>query len=128
MVKIFVVDDYVNFLQLFRDAFSSKGIEVYTESDSTNAVERILEVQPNIVFLDMFMPGKDGVQVFQELRKRGFDKRIVFVSGAPWRDIRDKIEILEESCELIRKGGCEFLDKIELCLVEEGFFDAAANS
>ena len=69
-IKILVVDDDPVLCRGIGVALSTDGSVVRCESDSTHAVESAAMFQPDIVLLDVTMPGMDGWQVLQGLRRQ----------------------------------------------------------
>ena len=66
--KILVIDDepdFVTFIQMFLE---DNGFEVITATDGTAGLEKARIEKPDLITLDITMPGKSGVQVFRDLR------------------------------------------------------------
>jgi two-component system, OmpR family, response regulator len=72
--KVLVVDDDVNICELVRLYLEKDGYEVVVAYNGIKAVEVFKDSTPNIVVLDIMLPGMDGWQVCREIRK---------VSGIP---------------------------------------------
>ncbi len=72
MIKVMLVDDQNLVRKGVRSLIElSDGIEVVAESaDGADAVERIPEIQPDVVLLDMRMPGLSGLDVLRNLNER----------------------------------------------------------
>jgi CheY-like chemotaxis protein len=68
--KILVVDDDEDVLRAFRVLLEDNGYVVETASDGLEALERLRTDRPDLVTLDMVMPGSSGVKVYRELRQR----------------------------------------------------------
>jgi DNA-binding response OmpR family regulator len=68
--KIFVVDDDQNICELIRLYLEKEGYEVMTSYRGDKAVEDFAAYAPNLVVLDIMLPGFDGWQVCREIRKR----------------------------------------------------------
>jgi PAS domain S-box-containing protein len=68
--RILIVDDLPEVAQSFRTLLETFGQEVATAHDGRSAIESILEDRPDIVFLDIAMPGMDGYEVARQLRAR----------------------------------------------------------
>jgi DNA-binding NarL/FixJ family response regulator len=68
-----VLDDVV---ALLRDAFNVVGMV----SDGHTALAAILKLEPDLVVLDISMPGMTGIEVARELKCRGNKTRIVFLT------------------------------------------------
>ncbi len=66
--KILVVDDEEDVRTFLVTVFEDAGAEVVTASDGDEAVAMAREHQPDLISLDLSMPGKDGVEAFVELR------------------------------------------------------------
>ncbi len=67
--KILVVDDEEDVRLFLTTVFEDAGAEVITATDGDEAVAMAREHQPDLISLDLSMPGKDGVETFVELRK-----------------------------------------------------------
>ena len=67
--KILVIDDDVNICELIRLYMEKEGFEVLTIYNGIKAVEAFKSFAPNIVILDIMLPGIDGWQVCREIRK-----------------------------------------------------------
>ena len=64
--KILVIDDEENFTQLVKLALSR--YEILTENDSLRALETARQVQPDLILLDVIMPGIDGGELATQMR------------------------------------------------------------
>ena len=69
MGKILVVDDEVEVVRLLKDFLTSKGYEVHTALNGTEAIALVKEVKPDIVLLDIIMPGIGGIDTLKEIKK-----------------------------------------------------------
>lgn len=67
--KILVVDDEQDIVDLISYNLSKEGFKVYTASNGTAAVETAQKVRPDLVVLDIMMPGMDGFEVCRHLRQ-----------------------------------------------------------
>ncbi len=67
--KILVVDDEQDILDLISYNLSKEGFKVYTAANGTQAVEVARKVLPDLIILDVMMPGMDGFEVCRTLRK-----------------------------------------------------------
>src|SRR5699024_6300995 len=68
--KIVVVDDERPIADILEFNLEKEGYEVHCAYDGNDALELILEVVPDIVLLDIMLPGMDGMAVCQEVRKK----------------------------------------------------------
>lgn len=67
--KVLVVDDDVNICELLRLYLEKEGYEVKTVYGGKSGIEAFSRFAPNIVILDIMLPGIDGWQVCREIRK-----------------------------------------------------------
>jgi two-component system, OmpR family, response regulator VicR len=67
--RILVVDDENTIRKVVERHFVPKGYEIFTANDGREALEKIRQVDPHVVLLDITMPNMDGLEVLQNLRK-----------------------------------------------------------
>ncbi len=68
-IKILVVDDEPNILQFLELGLRNEGFKVQTCQDGITAITMLGEFQPQVVILDVMMPGMDGFEVCRMLKK-----------------------------------------------------------
>ncbi len=69
MKRILIADDKATGRELVRTILESDGYEVYEAADGLQAVEQARSIRPDLVILDLHMPGLDGFGVVAVLRK-----------------------------------------------------------
>lgn len=67
--KVLVIDDDVNICELIKLYMEKEGFQVTTVYDGIKAMDVFKSFAPNIVVLDIMLPGADGWQVCREIRK-----------------------------------------------------------
>lgn len=67
--KILVVDDEQDIVDLISYNLGKEGYKVFTASNGTQAVEVASAIRPDLVILDIMMPGMDGFEVCRTLRR-----------------------------------------------------------
>lgn len=82
VVRTIVVDDSALFRVMLRNVLTEiPNCEVVASvSDGQAAVEKIVELQPNLVTLDVEMPGMTGIDVLREIKRLGVRTKVVMVS------------------------------------------------
>ena len=66
--KILLVDDQEDLIELTRRLLQSRGYEFIGLTEGEGALEIIKKESPDLVILDMIMPGKDGAQICKEMK------------------------------------------------------------
>jgi DNA-binding response OmpR family regulator len=67
--KILIIDDDINICELLRLYLEKDGFEVDVITDGLKAIDAFNATQPNLVLLDIMLPGMDGWQICREIRK-----------------------------------------------------------
>ncbi|WP_326849243.1 response regulator [Alteromonas sp. a30] len=68
MGHVFLVEDDLALADLVKDYLSMQGFDVSMEHKGDNALEAILREKPDLVILDIMLPGKNGLDICRELR------------------------------------------------------------
>ncbi|WP_455375779.1 response regulator transcription factor [Kaarinaea lacus] len=94
-IKVLVADDVKLMRSLLRSSLASFECEVIAEVEKGDQVaDQVRQCQPDIVFLDINMPGKNGLDVLQELKDEFKDMFVAMVSGHnSFNNIRRSIEL-----------------------------------
>ncbi|MDD5116145.1 MAG: response regulator [Candidatus Omnitrophica bacterium] len=69
MSKILIIDDDPMILKLYSEFLSKEGFEVLTASDADKGFELAVSRMPDLVLLDVMMPGVDGTQAHERFSK-----------------------------------------------------------
>ncbi|WP_338752387.1 response regulator YycF [Bacillus sp. FJAT-52991] len=78
--KILVVDDERPIADILQFNLKKEGYEVHCAYDGDQAVEMVEEVQPDLILLDIMLPGRDGMEVCREVRKK-YEMPIVMLTA-----------------------------------------------
>jgi DNA-binding response OmpR family regulator len=70
MKKILVVDDEENIRELYRDELVEEGYEVELAENGVRALSKFESFRPDLVTLDVMMPGMDGIEVLRRIREK----------------------------------------------------------
>jgi CheY-like chemotaxis protein len=78
---ILIVDDESDVREVFRLALTRKGYQVAPFGDGAEALQAAAEHQFKLAFVDVAMPGMDGVEVVENLRRVSPDTNIVMITA-----------------------------------------------
>ena len=81
--QILIVDDDEDILNFLSYNITNAGYQVYTAPNGLEALEMIQKHKPELILLDLMMPGMDGIEVCTELRQRKghYQPLIVFLTA-----------------------------------------------
>lgn len=68
-LSVFIVDDDMKLTKLLKSYFDKEGFVTYLAHEGNGAVQAILDKKPDLVILDLMLPGMDGWEICRELRK-----------------------------------------------------------
>jgi two-component system, OmpR family, response regulator len=79
--RLLVVDDEPNIVELLSASLRFQGFEVETASAGAEAVDKARAFRPDLLVLDVMMPGLDGFGVVQRLRQNGDRTPVLFLTA-----------------------------------------------
>ena len=98
--RILACDDEPGYLDLYQEVLQASGFAVSRARDGEQCLKLAPEVKPDLILLDIKLPGKNGYQVCSEL-KAGRDTQyipIIFVS-ATFEDVSDRVNSIEQGAD-----------------------------
>jgi DNA-binding response OmpR family regulator len=90
--KILVVDDEAHIFELARIYLTREGYEVEGVGDGAQALTRFGQVKPDLVVLDIMLPGADGLTICKEIRKQS---QVPIIMLTAKDEVTDKVVGLE---------------------------------
>jgi len=122
-IKVLLVDDEVAFVNTLAQRLRMRKLLVDTVYDGEQALSYIRQIEPDVIVLDLKMPGLHGIEVLREIKKIKREIQVIILTGHG----TDKDE--EEAKKL---GGFDFLRKpadIDLLVakIKEAFSDKLAR-
>jgi len=109
-MKIYIIEDDISVISVLEDIIEENALgSICGDTDGEPAnIHHILALDPDLILIDLLMPGKDGIQVTRELREAGCHAKIIMLS-----QVSDK--------EMIAKAytaGVEFFIQKPINLIE----------
>ena len=104
MATVLIADDSRVHVQLLTDWLQDLGLEVIATFDAIQAWVTAMRTQPNLIILDINMPGGSGIEVLKRLKNstKTRDIPVLVISGNAGPDIRDLVKRLG-AFELLQK-------------------------
>lgn len=99
---VLVVDDERSILQSLEGILSDEGFDVLCARSGAEALEKIKEAMPDIVLLDIWMPGMDGIDTLVKIREISPRIQVVMMSGHG---------TIETAVKATKLGAYDFIEK-----------------
>jgi DNA-binding response OmpR family regulator len=90
--KVLVVDDEDHIVELARIYLTRAGYEVEGVGDGSEALARFAQLKPDLVILDIMLPGADGLEICKEIRKQS---QVPIIMLTARDEVTDKVVGLE---------------------------------
>ena len=100
--RVLVVDDEPEFLAMLVEYLRGKGFEVLQADGGEAALRRLPEFRPQVVLLDIMMPGLSGVETLRRIKGLSQEAAVIMVSG---------IEDVETARQTLALGAADYVTK-----------------
>ncbi len=100
--SILVVDDEIGILDSLSGILEDEGYDVRTASSGEDAIIKFTEAVPDVVLLDVWMPGMDGVETLKKLREKYNNVCAIMISGH---------SNIDTAVHALKMGAYDFLEK-----------------
>lgn len=101
-LKVLLVDDEKEFIIALAERLQIRGIEAHIETDSLQALAKADELVPDVVVLDILMPGINGLDILRQLKDKHPGIKVILLTGRG---------STQEGIEGMRLGAFDFLMK-----------------
>lgn len=83
MKKILLVDDEDSIHLIYREEFEEEGYEVHSALSGEEALEKLKIISPDLVILDINMPGMNGIDVLRKMKESNPNMPVILCSAYP---------------------------------------------
>jgi len=102
MIKLLLVDDEKGLTDYLKDFFQPRGYEVFTATNGRDALDVVKKETPELVLLDVNMPGMDGLEVLRRIKSISGNTKVIMITINDDPDTKQKAKTL---------GADEFIKK-----------------
>jgi CheY-like chemotaxis protein len=120
-IKVVAIDDEADILRLITIKLSKEGFDVSTAHDGEEGIKTVLKVLPDVMIVDVMMPGKDGYQVVSEVKKRLGEKAPIAIMLTSKAEEADMVKGLSAGAnDYITKpfSPRELIERINVALIK----------
>lgn len=100
--RVLIVDDEKNIVSSLQDILGDEGYEVATAEDGLDALEMIQSDPPDVVLLDIWLPGMDGIEVLKTVKTYYPEIEVLVMSGHG---------TIETAVKATKLGASDFIEK-----------------
>lgn len=100
--RILVVDDEEDIRNILSDRLQMYGYEVPTASDGAEAIERVAEISPELVLLDIRLPKLDGMEVLSRIKREHPETLVIMITAHG---------TVQRAVEAMKQGAYDFIEK-----------------
>ena len=96
-LKVLVADDDRDFAESLAEVLEMWGLEVEIALNGEEAIDKVESCKIDVLILDLCMPKKSGLEVFEELHEKGMAVPTIVVTAYKFReaDVLEKLETLQ---------------------------------
>jgi len=101
-IKLIAIDDDPAALELIQEALSQEGVEILTATEAADGLELISRIHPEIVLLDLLMPGIKGMELLERIVEICPTSEVILITGQYSTD---------SAVKAIHKGASDYITK-----------------
>ena len=119
-VTVLVVDDQEGVRQLLMEVLRSEGFNVTSASNGYEAMDALEDVSPDLILVDMKMPGMNGLDVLREIKSREISCLPIMMTAYGELEIANEAMGLGEKYFINKPFDIDDLRKVVKDVLEEG--------
>ncbi len=107
MATILFTDDEESIRLLYREEFEEAGYDVVVAASGEEALEKFVETQPDLLVVDIKMPGMDGIELVRRIRESDTDVPIILCTA--YGEYRQNLETWASDDYIVKSANLEGL-------------------
>lgn len=100
--KVLIVDDETSILESLSGILEDEGYQTFTAENGPDGLDIVSAEKPDLVLLDIWMEGMDGLEVLSRLKRRNPELPVIMISGHG---------TIETAVQATQKGAYDFIEK-----------------
>jgi DNA-binding NtrC family response regulator len=100
--RVFLLDDDDLIVSMLARALKGEGYDVQPETDPNEVVDKIRSFSPDVVMLDLKLPGKSGMDILKEIMERGIGAQVIMLTSD---------DTAETAVRAMKLGAADYLTK-----------------
>ncbi|QSO51046.1 response regulator [Alicyclobacillus curvatus] len=92
--KVLIVDDQFGIRVLLQEVLSQEGYTVFQAPNGLKALELVKTESPDLILLDMKIPGMDGLEILRNIRKMEVDTKVIMMTAY------GELDLIQEAMEM----------------------------
>lgn len=100
--RILLIDDEHLIVAVLCRSLKKEGYEICGETETDNIISKICAYNPDIVLLDIKMPGRNGMDILQEIKRKGIETQVVMLTSD---------DSVETAVKAMKLGASDYLTK-----------------
>jgi two-component system response regulator (stage 0 sporulation protein F) len=92
--KVLIVDDQFGIRVLLQEVLLQEGYQVFQAANGPTALEIVKQESPDLILLDMKIPGMDGLEILRNLRKMGAESKVIMMTAY------GELDLIQEAMEM----------------------------
>lgn len=94
-MKILIVDDQFGIRALLNEIFKKEGYTVFQAANGMQALNMFEEKEPDLVILDMKIPGMNGIEIYNRMKRLQDCVRVIFMTAYSEQEMFEKSEHID---------------------------------
>jgi|GEM_PF-516086 signal transduction histidine kinase len=108
-IKLLIVDDDQTLCANLKSFFERYNYKIHVVHDGVSALSAVESFQPDVVFLDIGLPGMPGIDVLREIKNKSSGIRVIMITGMAEEELQREARILGADEYVIKPFTLEYL-------------------
>ncbi|MCK5232595.1 MAG: response regulator [Desulfobulbaceae bacterium] len=105
--KILVVDDEESIHLLYSEEFEEEGYEVYGALSGEEGLDKLSEILPDLVILDINMPGMNGIEVLRKIK--GINPNLPVILSSAYQEFKQDLASWASDAYIVKSANLDEL-------------------